>query len=304
MLPQPGGNEASKYALKTVQIGALPFSVSTSNSEGSPFPWSRGVPHVGSAKPWRIGFRVELAEGLTTTEDTMTLTRHFAVLVLGMAVAQAGLAQSVGGSTAGTWVDPTPSLPPIVTTGLGTPDFTYGDGNGFGTGPNSLSFAGTTFASVVETPFRVGTITYFNGTTAVGTTPSSVMLNLGLTFTEPLLPPVFGSYLFTLNTTPNTSDPDASADFVDLPSGFSFTDFVIGSTTYRIRLTGFENVVGDGFLTSNPLQLHVREGLSARADLFAVVTTQVNTIPEPETYALMLAGLAAVGVFARRRRKF
>jgi hypothetical protein len=29
---------------------------------------------------------------------------------------------------------------------------------------------------------------------------------------------------------------------------------------------------------------------------------EVPTVPEPETYALMLAGLGAVGYFAKRRR--
>ena len=232
----------------------------------------------------------------------MNLKKHLAVLALGLTIAQAGFAQNVSGSTSGLWTSPSPAAPPIVTTGVGTSTFTYGDGTGFGTGPNSLTFAGGLFSSVVETPFRVGSLSYFNGTTAIGTTPASVMLTLGLTFTDPLIPAVVGSYLFTLNTTPNTADPDESADFVDLPSGFSFTDFVIGSTTYRVRLTGFQNVVGDGFLTSNPLQLHVREGLSATADLYAVVTTQVNPVPEPETYALMLAGLATLAALARRRR--
>jgi hypothetical protein len=34
-----------------------------------------------------------------------------------------------------------------------------------------------------------------------------------------------------------------------------------------------------------------------------VINTQVSAIPEPETYALMLAGLAAVGFISRRRKK-
>jgi len=38
------------------------------------------------------------------------------------------------------------------------------------------------------------------------------------------------------------------------------------------------------------------------ADITSAYLSSVSPIPEPETYALMLAGLALVGVAARRRR--
>lgn len=231
----------------------------------------------------------------------MRLAQSLMVLALGLAALPGALAQPVDGTTSGTWVNPTPSAPPIVTTGVGTPVFTWGDAATFGTGPNSLTFEGGAYAGALESPFKVGTIIYFNGTTTLGSTPDSVDLSLTLNFTTPALPPVVGSYLFSLNTTPNTSDPDASADFVFLPSAFSSTDFLISGTTYRVKLVGFEDIVGDGFLTSDAQQLHVREGGTASADLFAVVTTQ--PIPEPESYALLLAGLAALTVVARRKEK-
>ncbi|MGZ5155742.1 MAG: choice-of-anchor K domain-containing protein [Caldimonas sp.] len=230
----------------------------------------------------------------------MRLIRTLTALALGLAALPSVFAQPVDGTTSGQWVNPVPSAPPIVTTRVGTPTFTWGDADSFGTGPNSLTFAGGAFAGVLESPFKVGAITYFNGTTVLDSTPDSIDLSLTLNFTTPSLPPVVGSYTFSLNSTPNTGDPDASADFVFLPNVFSSTDFLIGSTTYRVKLVGFENIVGDGFLTSDALQLHVREGGRASADLFAVVTTQ--PIPEPETYALLLAGLAAVAVLGRRRR--
>ena len=227
------------------------------------------------------------------------MKRIVAALALSLISAHAAFAQPVAGSTSGVWVSPNPSAAPIVTTGVGTSAFTWGEG----APPNTLTFAGGLFGGVLETPFKVGTITYFNGSTTLGTTPDSINLSLTLNFGTPALPSVVSSYLFTLNTTPNTDDPVASADFVDLPSAFSTTDFLIGSTTYRVKLTGFQNIVGDGFLASSPLQFHVEEGQTASADLYAEVTTQTAAVPEPETYALMLAGLAAVGSIARRRRK-
>ena len=45
------------------------------------------------------------------------------------------------------------------------------------------------------------------------------------------------------------------------------------------------------------------DGLRVDADYDdMVIGLKVNAIPEPETYALMLAGLAAVGFIARRRQ--
>jgi len=218
---------------------------------------------------------------------------------LALAFAQAQAAD-VEGSTAGAWVNPLPGT--ATTTGVGTSVFTWGDSTGFGTPPNQLSFAGGLFASAFETKFKVGTISYFNGTTALGTTADTVDLALTLNFSAPALGPVVSNYGFSLITTPNVGTPDENADFVSLPSLFSTTSFFIGSTEYRVKLTGFENVVGDGFLVSSDTEFHVREGGTASADLFAVVTT-ATPVPEPETYALMLAGLGVVGMMARRRRQ-
>lgn len=218
------------------------------------------------------------------------------------ATAFPSFADPVSGNTSGVWVHPVPSAPPIVTGGVGTPVFTWGTPDG--TPANQVAFdkLGGTFSSTTETPFKVGKITYFNGTTASGTTPDSVDLALTLTFLNPALGSITSDYTFKIVTTTNTSDPDASADYLYLPTAFSTTSFLIGGTTYNVKLTGFSDIVGDGFLASDDLALHVREGGTASADLFAEVTTQTSAVPEPQNLALMLAGLGMMGLVARRRR--
>jgi hypothetical protein len=211
------------------------------------------------------------------------------------------IAADVVGSASAVFSNPTPSG--TVFTGNNTNNFHYGDNTGTGTPQNQLTFTGATFSSAFETPFLVGSLFYFNGTTGVGTNPTAVDLVLSTNFSTPSLPTVVSSFGLSLIVTPNTSDPDASADFVVLPSIFSPTVFNIGGTNYTVKLTGFGNVVGDGFLESSGTQLHVREGLSATADLFAEVTTDISGgVPEPSTWAMMILGFAGVGVMAYRRK--
>lgn len=223
-----------------------------------------------------------------------------AALAIGVVASHAMAATPVIGTTSGVWVHPTPSASPIAVTGVGTANFTWGVGSG--SPPNQLNFISNAFSSTTETPFKVGSIRYFNGTTESGTVPDSVQLALTLSFSAPALPGVVSGYTFNLVSTPNTSDPTASADFVDLPSAFSSTLFTIGSTTYNVKLIGFENIVGDGFLASDSQSFHVREGGTASADLYAEVTTETAAVPEPANVALMLAGLGMMGLVARRRR--
>nr|WP_249803765.1 choice-of-anchor K domain-containing protein [Bradyrhizobium zhengyangense] len=215
------------------------------------------------------------------------------------------MAADVVGSADASFVNPQPSGATV--TGVGTNAFTYGDGNGFGTGPNSLTFAGVGFSTAFETPFKVGTLSYFNGTTAVGTAPDTIDFDLATTFTNPALGLVQTIFTLGLVITPNGGvDPDADADYVNLPGTFTPSIFNIGGTNYTVKLVGFENVVGDGFLASSGTQLHVREGLSATADLFAEVTSDtsgtIGGVPEPSTWAMMILGFSGVGFMAYRRR--
>jgi hypothetical protein len=207
-------------------------------------------------------------------------------------------ATDVSGIASATFENPQPIGGIITTTGVGTSSFTWGS---WSSPVNQMDFAGTSFASNFESPFKLGTLTYFNGLSRSGSVPDTVDLAVKLAFASPLIPDVTSSFTMQLLSTVNSSTPDGNADYVTFGSVFSDTSFLIGSTTYRVKITGFENVVGDGFLVSDATQFHVREGAVASADLFAVVTTQTPAVPEPGSYATLLAGLALVAGTIWRR---
>ncbi len=215
-----------------------------------------------------------------------------------LSIATLANAADVVGTTSGKWVNPLPAG--SVSTGAGTPLFTWGQGVN-GSLPSSMSFTSASFSAALESPFKVGSISYFNG--GVISPAATVSLALALDFAAPALGQIVSNYAFDLVNTGNTTDPDASADYVNLPSAFSTTSFLIDGITYGVKIAGFQNVVGDGFLVSNPLQFHVREQGTASADLYAVVTTQIAAVPEPTTYGLMVAGLLMVATVSLRRTR-
>jgi hypothetical protein len=205
----------------------------------------------------------------------------------------------VAGSATGVFNNPAPIG--ATTTGVGTNDFTYGAAIGLPL--TELVFNGSSFSSTIGTPFKVGTLFFTNGAINLGTEATSVDLALSTAFTQPgSLGTVMSTFTLGLVTTPNTGDPLASADFVNLPTSFVPSVFNIGGTNYTVELTGFQNVVGDGFIASNSSQLHVEEGLSAHADLYAEVTSEIPSVPEPSTWAMMILGFAGVGFMAYRRK--
>ena len=139
---------------------------------------------------------------------------------------------ATAGTDTGVFADATPG--DAVTTGVGTSAFAWGEGQ-----PSSLSFAGTPFDSPTADSFKLGTITYFNGSTSGGNA-DTVNLKVSVNLTNVPEKDFVLTVPITIVSTPNTDDEAASADTISLGNYGSF---------------------------------HVLEGKSATVDIFGKLST-------------------------------
>lgn len=97
---------------------------------------------------------------------------------------------------------------------------------------------------------------------------------------------------------PFTSNPGGTSGTLTLDAPYSGTFAVSLKSSNEFSLYVWEDVMN---VSSFTFDLGDTNGLS-HASLFTSDRVIPGPIPEPSTYALMLAGLGAVGLVARRRR--
>jgi hypothetical protein len=206
------------------------------------------------------------------------------LVLLAASAARAAATATFSGSATGTFVNAVGG----VTSGTGTANFTWGTGL---PDVSSLTFAGKSFtvtspagytlgsaAQQARPSFSIGTLTYHNGTIQGGTGADSVTLSAPISLTAPVAagPTAITASLGLINT-PNSTDPIASADVVDLSASIAPVKVTTsGGLPITVQPVGFGNATTGGFTQVN--RFSVLEGASATADMFAQIASPCEAV--------------------------
>ncbi|MCH9698289.1 MAG: VPLPA-CTERM sorting domain-containing protein [Gammaproteobacteria bacterium] len=217
----------------------------------------------------------------------------FLLLALCISTANASV---FSGISNGQFVNPT-GKPEMVTTGVGTNQFTWGTPTSEIRQSSSLGYTGQSFSSDENEAFVFGTLSYYNGTIKSGTGATTVDLSIILDLDEPSeLSKDFAFDLRLINTN-NSSDKEASADRVNFDNTVTASYFNIDGVDYTLEFLGFGRLVGGGFTIEDSFS--VFEGETASVDLIGRLTSTPTVVPIPAAIWFFGAGLI---VLHRMRR--
>jgi len=240
----------------------------------------------------------------------MKLSSLFNTIVFPFAVATLNLigfsnqaeAAAFSGNVSGSWGKPTTgsiNTNPIYT-GVEANVFTWGDPTLFkDASANQLVFEGDSFSTDSGSLFKIGDLTYLNGTVLLGTSADSVPLKVSLSFNELVEAEQVFEYQFDLMNTPNLSDnPELNADFLVVSEKDAKQTFIYDGNAYTLSLTGFSQDNG----TTQVSNFRVLEGEKTTAAIFGKINKVAfskKEVPEP---GFPLA-LSLVGIYFISRRK-
>lgn len=222
-------------------------------------------------------------------------------------ISESATAANFSGNSSGIWGNPNPGINQNPqTTGVGTNTFTWGraclagDINPcpqnavFGTPPNKLTFNGSAFNTNIGSQFKIGNLSYFNGTVLEDTSVESVPLNLTVSFADIGITKNF-DFRFMLHNTPNLGTPTENADYITVLNQVSEQTFFYQDKEYTLELTGFSEK--NGFVNF----FSVLEGEDTTASIYGTIKQVIRpkTIPEPGA----IAGLSVLGIYLLCRRQ-
>lgn len=136
------------------------------------------------------------------------------------------------GNSKGTFLNPAPTCPPARCSGIGGNSISWGIGES-----GSLAFTTTAFAPKVGDPFKLGTLTYHNDATRVGSALDGIDLDIALSFDNIHEADFKYHSRLSKTNTPSTDDSIASADYISFVLGeFSSTFNILESHTASVDL--------------------------------------------------------------------
>ncbi|MEM7773221.1 MAG: choice-of-anchor K domain-containing protein [Cyanobacteria bacterium P01_E01_bin.6] len=234
-----------------------------------------------------------------------TLLFSSGIASVAMMMASPGQALTLAGQASGAWGTPLSNESTPRFTGVDGSSFTWGIPTTAGREANQLVFQGNEFTTETNALFKIGDLTYFNGTILSNTGIQSVPLNFELAFDDAEVRSQVFSINFDILTTPNVGTPDDNADAIIPTALISEQSFSSNGLDYTFNLVGFSQ--DEGLTTTE--EFRVLEEARTTASLFGRIipvplsaSEDTSRIPEPRAIA-GLSILAAVFGMARDSRK-
>jgi hypothetical protein len=131
---------------------------------------------------------------------------------------------------------------------------------------NVLTFSRTSFNNIVaNSDFPLGTLVILNGTTFNDSEATSATLHLAFSLTQPVVTTAATDVNFTMTSTANSGDRQASADYVTIQNPTTSLTVSANGITYKLQISVTSVDASNGWVSGNTF--YVYEGASATATL-------------------------------------